>query len=189
MLPKLRWRARFDLPLKATYAAATCAETVYLAYPYCVVPPRHFALATCAVRAAGHLGNALGSLVGQVAVSPAFGAELRLLFYLSAARTTTGCLCFALLPPPAKPGGGPSGGTSGGGFGLGGVDPGEAEADGPVSFAGAWLRDGPTAVAREVAALYRHAYQAGAPALPVWSLWWVLGTSAAQVAQLIALPG
>jgi len=88
--------------MQACYAAASGAQTVYLAYPYLTVDVAHFAAATAAVRGSVHLGNAFGSLIGQGVVSYT-GWPLRSLFFLSWAFTSAGLAFFPLLPPPLPP--------------------------------------------------------------------------------------
>jgi len=86
--------------MQVAYAVATDVESVaYFALPYLVLAdrPEHFALATAAVRGACHLGNALGSGLGQCLVTYG-GYPLRTLFFLSWAFTTCGVLAFPLLP-------------------------------------------------------------------------------------------
>lgn len=87
--------------MQLTYAGATSAHSVYLAYTYMVVPHKDFHVATAALVAASHLGNAFGSILCQVLDSLTdISRHLHYYFYLSWGFTTIGLVCFALLPAP-----------------------------------------------------------------------------------------
>lgn len=93
------------VPLMATaqvsYAAATCANSVYYAYAYTVVAPEWYHRATGCMRGAYHLGNVAGAVLGQMLVSS--GQSLNLLFYLSWGFTSAGLIAFATcLPYPQR---------------------------------------------------------------------------------------
>ena len=86
--------------MQITYAAATSVNVVYFAYVYMVFRQVDYQRATACIHAAYHVGNALGSGLGQVLVTYGKWPLLRL-FYLSLAFTTMGVLCFVfLLPKP-----------------------------------------------------------------------------------------
>lgn len=143
--------------MQATYACATSVEAVYFAYPYVVVEPKHFLVATVAVRASVHLGNAVGSGLGQLLVS-VWHVELRTLFFISWAFTSIGVLSFALLPCPRKH---------------------TIE----QSVAPAWLRDGGS-VFIDLVRVYEGQVSTGSvfnSPLALWSAWWVMGTATSQV--------
>lgn len=187
--------------MQVTYAAATSAEAVYLAYPFVAVHPTLFLPASVAVRAAAHLGNALGSAVGQALVSGWPGVPLEVLFWLSWAFATAGLVAVAALPPPRslrrRPAAAkaaalarqsitiqpplPAKGLSGSArvlpFHRSGGGGGHAAA--PSRGVLEWLWFGPAAVASEVVGVYRAA--GWGSALAGWSAWWVLGTAASQL--------
>lgn len=84
-----------------TYAAGTSVNIIFYSYVYLAVPAAHYQRATAMVHAAYHLGNVLGSALGQLLVSYAH-TPLQSLFYISWAMTTAGVVCFALLLPPMR---------------------------------------------------------------------------------------
>lgn len=88
--------------MQLTYAAGYCANTVYFAYVYMVLPTDQFVLGTGIILSAYHVGNSIGSLIGQVMVQYG-GAPLVNLFYVSWAFTTVGLLCFFWMPDPVRP--------------------------------------------------------------------------------------
>jgi hypothetical protein len=179
--------------MQVTYAAATSCEAVYLAYPFVAVHPVLFLPASVAVRAAVHLGNAVGSAVGQTLVSFWPGMPLKLLFWLSWAFATAGLLAVAALPPPRstprslwrRPAAAPPPPAAKGLAGAVRFLPfyrrGSGGSDGRGGYAPrlgvGW--SGAAAVGVEVAGLYRAA--GWGSALVGWSAWWVLGTAASQL--------
>jgi hypothetical protein len=142
--------------MQVTYAAASCGELVYLAYPYLAVDKTHFLKATVAVRASVHLGNAVGSALGEALESSGF--SLRSLMYLSWAFTTAAVVGFFVLPPPQNS-----------------FD----RSEGPT-LAHAIRTHGPRAIANEIAEMFRLSGDFASP-LAVSTVWWVFGTCAAQV--------
>mmetsp|Transcript_15014 Transcript_15014/g.19473 ORF Transcript_15014/g.19473 Transcript_15014/m.19473 type:complete len:471 (+) Transcript_15014:126-1538(+) len=147
--------------MQATYAAATAAETVYFAYPYAVVDQELFLISTITVRASAHIGNAIGSGLGQILVS-VFHVELRTLFFFSWGFTTLGVCAFTLLPYPKS----------------------NRLID--QSFTQLWVKNGPSAVLSDVSSIYHDAGQrvkrsAFASPLAIWSVWWVMGTVTSQI--------
>jgi hypothetical protein len=91
--------------MQLSYAAATSATVVYVAYIYTVAPPELAPSATSCVLAAYHAGNIVGSLAGEALV--AHGVPLRTLFFLSWGFTCLGAGCYFVLPagrfPPPAP--------------------------------------------------------------------------------------
>jgi len=166
--------------MQMTYAAATSAEAVYLAYPFVAVPPKLFLPASVAVRAAGHLGNALGSAIGQILVSFWPSMPLKVLFWLSWIFATAGLVAMLILPPPRRSSSSSRSATSSESSdsptketsnGLNG--------SGPCLGLGNVLWSGPAVVVYEVYEVYRAA--GWASALSGWSAWWVFGTAASQL--------
>eukprot|EP00468_Gymnochlora_sp_CCMP2014_P002041 CAMPEP_0167743474 /NCGR_PEP_ID=MMETSP0110_2-20121227/2035_1 /TAXON_ID=629695 /ORGANISM="Gymnochlora sp., Strain CCMP2014" /LENGTH=461 /DNA_ID=CAMNT_0007627847 /DNA_START=75 /DNA_END=1460 /DNA_ORIENTATION=- len=87
--------------MQVTYAAATCANTVYFAYAYMVVDKSDFEAATSYMRFSYHAGNLIGAIIGQLLVDN--GNSLTTLFYLSWMFTTLGLICFLIfLPKPTR---------------------------------------------------------------------------------------
>ena len=143
--------------MQVTYAAATSAEAVYLAYPFCAVGPRHFAVVSMAARGAIHFGNALGSGIGQALVS--LGSPIRPLFFLSWGCTSAGLLSLVLLPPSLT------------------QRRGATAADGTAPPSVATIA--PSAALKEV----WQAFSTAGPssALSIWSMWWVFGAACSQI--------
>jgi hypothetical protein len=93
------WMATMQL----TYAGSVAANSIFFAYAYVIVPPRHYALATGGVHAAYHTGNFVGSMVGELLVSQtAVSENLQVLFYISWLTTTTALLIFVLCVPSPR---------------------------------------------------------------------------------------
>ena len=171
--------------MQMTYAAATSAEAVYLAYPFVVVPPKLFLPASVAVRAAGHLGNALGSAIGQILVSFWPDMPLKVLFWLSWFFATTGLFAMLILPPPrsssssssphATPSTPPHSPTKGTSTSSSNV----VSGSGSCLGLGHLLWSGPVAVVHGVYEVYKAA--GWASALSGWSAWWMFGTAASQL--------
>eukprot|EP00049_Salpingoeca_infusionum_P018921 m.359311 g.359311 ORF g.359311 m.359311 type:complete len:541 (+) comp18529_c0_seq1:299-1921(+) len=87
------------LPLMATmqvtYAVASVANAVLFSYAYLYIPRRHFAKAALLVRGAYHLGNFIGSGLGELLVRHVQAFQgLTGLFYVSFGMTTCGVLVF-----------------------------------------------------------------------------------------------
>eukprot|EP00052_Salpingoeca_macrocollata_P016259 m.130633 g.130633 ORF g.130633 m.130633 type:complete len:437 (-) comp19989_c0_seq4:42-1352(-) len=138
--------------MQVTYAAATSANAVLFAFVYQIVTEPHFKLGTTMVHAAYHLGNALGSGLGQLLVShTAAGQHLRILFFVSWGFTSLGVAVFVLaLPQQVNP---------------------------PVlSLFRVWREEGWRVCAADVVAMYQEG------TVLVWSVWWSLGFGAAYIA-------
>lgn len=136
------WMATMQL----TYAGSVAANSIYFAYAYVIVPPRHFALATGGVHSAYHFGNFVGSMFGELLVSTTSVADnLQLLFYISWGTTTLALMLFVLfVPPPRLP-------------------------PPPSLFSMLQQPGGRELAAAEMRALYE------APVVRLASLWWVMG--------------
>jgi len=137
--------------MQLTYAGATAANTIYFAYVYMVVPPAHYLKVTGFIHMAYHLGNSLGSLLGQMLYSYAgFDTNLDGLFYLSWGFTTLGFVIFlAFFPAPL--------------FAA------------PTSLVSVLLKDGPVRMLDELKDMY-----SSMPVL-LWSGWWLSGLGSHQM--------
>jgi thiamine transporter 2/3 len=86
--------------MQIVYAGSTCVDTIYYAYVYMVVPKEHFQLSTALVHGAYHLGNVLGSAIGQLLVSfTPVKHHFQVLFYISWGVTTLGLVAFVFFLP------------------------------------------------------------------------------------------
>eukprot|EP00051_Salpingoeca_urceolata_P016038 m.211217 g.211217 ORF g.211217 m.211217 type:complete len:506 (-) comp18573_c0_seq5:65-1582(-) len=149
--------------MQVTYAMATAANSVLFAYVYRVVDAQDFKAATAVMLCAYHLGNAVGSGIGQLMVS-CWGQRhhLRSLFYASWAFTTVGVVCFVLLyPRPPSPGG------AKGRRGRGAA---------PPSLVGLLRTRGVRATLGELRAMY-----AGGRNTLLWTWWWLVGYGASYI--------
>lgn len=137
--------------MQLTYAGATAANTVYFAYVYMSVPPHQYLRVTCWIHMSYYLGNALGSLLGQLLYSYAgFSEHLDGLFYLSWGFTSAGFLVFLLFfPAPLRPS--------------------------PSSLVSVLLHDGILSLLRELRSMYVPF------SVQVWSAWWIMGLGSHQM--------
>lgn len=137
--------------MQLTYAGATAANTVYFAYVYMCVPPEQYLRVTCWIHMSHYLGNALGSLLGQILYSYAgFDAHLENLFYLSWGFSSLGLAVFLLLfPAPLHPA--------------------------PPSLVSMLRQDGPSAVLHELQSMYKSF------PVQLWSCWWLMGIGSHQM--------
>jgi len=137
--------------MQLTYAGATAANTIYFAYVYMCVPGEQYLRVTCWIHMSHYLGNALGSLLGQILYSYAgFDEHLEDLFYLSWGFTSIGLAVFLLLfPAPLHPS--------------------------PPSLVSMLRHDGPSAVLHELHSMYKSF------PVRMWSAWWVLGLGSHQM--------
>ena len=135
------------------FALATACDPVFFAYVFQVVQEADYTRAASAVGAAYHLGNVLGSLLGQGLVwgVPLEGDGLAWLFYASLAFTALGGLCLALFPPELAP-------------------------PPPSIFSLARGPGGAAAVTRELRSLFE------VPTVQTWSLFWLFGLASALLA-------
>ena len=85
--------------MQVTYAAASGADTIYFAYAFLACDERMSALAVAVMYACYHIGNVLGSFIGQ-ALFPY--VSMTALFYMSWGMTTAGLICFCLVFPAPK---------------------------------------------------------------------------------------
>ena len=93
--PGIYWACAMQL----TYAGATSINYVYYAYIYTVFRKESCTFATSAIHCMYHVGNVLGSLMGQILVDYAgVDNDLRILFYLSWIFTSIGFAFFFVLP-------------------------------------------------------------------------------------------
>jgi hypothetical protein len=91
----------------AFHQAAWGSTTLYFAFVYMVVPEADFGRGTALVQGAHHLGNVLGSGLGQLLVS--YGhVSLHTLFYLSLGFTCAAIAVFLTAFPVARVGPPPS---------------------------------------------------------------------------------
>eukprot|EP00038_Savillea_parva_P013816 m.9318 g.9318 ORF g.9318 m.9318 type:complete len:488 (+) comp2622_c0_seq1:238-1701(+) len=89
--------------MQCLYAIGTNADTILVTIMYLAVPTRRFQLVTGMAFAAQHAGSFVGSGIGQ-GMADADPNNLRHLFYVSWACTTTGLAFFASLSgPPTRP--------------------------------------------------------------------------------------
>lgn len=87
--------------MQLTYAGATAANTIYFAYVYMCVAPDQFIQVTSYIHMAYYLGNALGSLLGQILYT--YAHLLKGLFFVSWGFTTLGLAVFLLwFPAPSR---------------------------------------------------------------------------------------
>jgi MFS family permease len=146
------WMATMQL----TYAGSVAANSIFFAYAYVIVPPRHYALATGGVHAAYHTGNFVGSMAGELLVSyTAVAQELQILFYISWVTTTVALLIFLLCVP--KP----------------------SLSQPPSLFSIAKQPNGNAKVAAEIRALYASRQVRFA------SLWWIFGNASTSLCMNI----
>jgi MFS family permease len=91
--------------MQVTYAASSCVNTIFFAYIYMAVPREDFQKTSALVHAAFHLGNVIGSGLGQILVSfTAVHDNLKVLFYLSWGFITLALIVFIVfLPHPMSP--------------------------------------------------------------------------------------
>lgn len=142
------WMAAMQL----TYAGSVAANSIFFAYAYVVVPPRHYALATAGVHAAYHGGNFVGSMLGEVLVSQtAVANHLQILFYISWVTTSVALLLFLLcVPAPSLP-------------------------QPPSLYSILKQPNGRARVGSEIRALYK------SPQVQLASLWWVFGNASTSL--------
>jgi len=98
----LLWSSGVDAmaAMQVTYAGATAVNTVYFSYIYMCVNREHFVQVTAVIHMAYYLGNAVGSLLGQLLFSYAgFQEQMSGLFYLSWGFTSLGTFIFVLFSP------------------------------------------------------------------------------------------
>jgi len=88
--------------MQVTYAAATSSNAIIYAATYIAVEKKHYPRATAAVFSCGHVGNVVGSGIGELLVDVG-KVQLKTLFYVSWMFTTFGTLAFVLLYAPAAP--------------------------------------------------------------------------------------
>lgn len=137
--------------MQLTYAGATAANTVYFAYVYMSVSPKQYLSVTCWIHMSYYLGNALGSLLGQMLYSySGFDSHLDGLFYLSWGFTSVGFTIFVLFFPPA-------------------VRP------APPSLVSVVLDSGLPSLLQELRAMY------SPKTIQLWSAWWLMGLGSHQM--------
>jgi MFS family permease len=146
------WMATMQL----TYAGSVAANSIFFAYAYVIVSPRHYALATGGVHAAYHAGNFVGSMVGELLVSySTVGEHLQILFYISWVTTTVALFVFLLcVPEPSL-------------------------SQPPSLFSMVRHPNGKAKVTAEIRALY------ATPQVQLASLWWVFGNASTSLCMNI----
>ena len=190
--------------MQLTYAGATCADQVIIALAYRVVERAHYGAATVIMLGSFHVGNLIGSVAAEAIVSSA--VPIRALFWASWVLSTSALLLFAAWVAAMHlrwlPGGEQlaaadrplqrccvfrraalatsttrADGDGHGSDGHGGSGSGGAAGGGVATRCGDCQRCGARAAEklRQVLELYRDAR------VQLWSLWWLLGWSAAYI--------
>ena len=161
--------------MQVAYAAATGANAIIYAATYTAVEKRQYPKATAAVFSCGHIGNVVGSGIGELLIDVG-KVPLKTLFYFSWAFTTAGLAAFVLLytrapepPPPSPPPPPPPLAWSS--SPLSPSPSTAARTPGPGSMAAVAMQNGMGQLWRELKVLYR------VPRVRGWSAWWVLGYS------------